>query len=141
ARESNSAPAKPAAPAAAAPPPTAVAPAAPAIDPAATLLDNAGGVSSVDCAVELMLRRADKDAGIAPFFKGADLTVLQGRQVEYLVKVLGGAATAATEELRAAFKPLAGNGFRPVHFDRLAIHLGEAFKDLEVAEQIIPDIV
>ncbi|MGE3932313.1 MAG: chemotaxis protein CheW [Rhodospirillaceae bacterium] len=128
------------APAAAAAP-VAAAPAAPAIDPAATLLDNAGGVSSVDCAVELMLRKADKDPGIAPFFKGADLTVLQGRQVEYLVKVLGGAAKAATEELRAAYRPLIANGFRPAHFDRLAVHLGEALKDLEVAETIVPDIV
>jgi two-component system chemotaxis sensor kinase CheA len=139
ARESNASSPHPA-PAA----PVASAPAAapePAAEAAGTLLDNAGGVSAVDCAVELLLRKAGKDGELAPVLKGADLTVLQGRQVEYLVRVLAGAGKASINELRAAYKPLLANGLKPAQFDRLVVHFEEALKDIEVSERAVPGVV
>ena len=140
--------AKPAA-AAPAPKPAAKAEPAPVAAPAAAaepapkapLIERVGGVSAIDAAVELLFRKILKDSELAPMFEESDLTLLQGRQVEILVSLVGGQKSSAVGELASLYTPAVERGLSDGHFDRVLGYLKESLAILEVPADAADDML
>jgi len=121
--------------------PAPVAPPAAEPAPKAPLIERVGGVSAVDAAVDLLFRKLLKDAELGPMFDETDLTLLQGRQVEILVSLVGGQKSGAAGELAALYSPAVERGFSDAHFDRLLGYLKESLATLEVPADAADDML
>lgn len=116
-------------------------PAAPAAVSNKPLIERVGGISAVDAAVELLYRKIMKDEELTPFFEGVDMILLQGRQVEFMTKVLGGPDNYAGGDLRAVHKNAVEHGLDETHFDKVAGYLKDALSELEVPEDVAGEIL
>ena len=105
------------------------------------LLDRVGGLAAVDAAVEVMYRKILNDGDLAPFFEGTDMTILQGRQVEFFVAALGGPNNYSGGDLTAVHKHLVEQGLTDSHFDKVASYLAEALVELDVEEGAIAEVL
>jgi len=117
---------------------------APAEVPAAaksSLFDRAGGLAAVDAAVELMYRKILNDPDLEQFFSGVDMTRMQSRQTDFVAMALGGPKMAGTPNLRYAHKKLVERGLNASHFEKVAHHLSEALRELEVSPDVAEEIM
>ena len=124
----------------------AVAPPAPTAGPATakesgTLYERLGGASPVDAAVEILYRKILADPDLARFFEGVDMIRLQGRQVEFMVKALGGPDEYVGGDIRAVHKRLVDQGMTGDHFDKVAGYLVASLQELEVGQSLIDEII
>ncbi len=115
--------------------------AAPAAKSSKPLIERAGGISAVDAAVELLYRKVLKDEELAPFFDNVDMILLQGRQVEFMIRALGGPDNYAGGELRAVHKNAVEHGLDETHFDKVAQYLTEALSELEIPDDVAAEIL
>ena len=110
-----------------------------ATDPGATDNDfyaRIGGLSTIDTAVELLYRKINADEGMAGLFEPLDLIRLQGDQVAFLTKALGGPDEYTGEHMTTAFAQLKQAGFSGAQFDATLGFLGDSLNTLEVDADI-----
>ncbi len=105
------------------------------------LIVRVGGLSAVDAAVELMYRKILKDPELTPFFDGVNMTMLQGRQVEFMTMALGGPDDYSGGDLEVIHRPLVDRGLDSTHFDKLAGYLHEALEELEIPADVIQEVL
>ena len=110
-------------------------------DDAKPLIVRVGGLSAVDAAVELMYRKIMKDPELTPYFEGVNMTMLQGRQVEFMTMALGGPDNYSGGDLEAIHRPLVDRGLDGGHFDKVAGYLHEALEELEIPADVIQDVL
>ena len=115
------------------------APAAPKKDK--PLFEQIGGIAAIDAAAEVMLRKINKDVELAPFVEGVDMTILQGRLVEYFVAAFGGPNNYSGEDVNTVNKPLVEQGLSDAHFDKVLGYLNEVLAELEVPDSASPDVI
>ena len=106
-----------------------------------SIFERVGGASAVDAAIEVMYRKALKDADLAPFFEGVNLDLLQGRQVEFVSMALGGPDNYGGGDLGSAHSALVARGLNDSHFDKVATYLSEALSELGVGDDLIAEIL
>jgi two-component system chemotaxis sensor kinase CheA len=109
--------------------------------PSGSLLERMGGISVVDAAIDVLYRKILKDPDLTPFFEGADTTLVQGRQVEFLTKALGGPDEYGGRDLRTAHKHLVESGLNATHFDKVADYLSQSLTELEVSPSVIGEVM
>jgi len=119
---------------------------APAPAPAAAknnkpLFEQIGGIAAIDAAAEVILRKINKDEELAPFIEGVDMTILQGRLVEYFVAAFGGPNNYSGEDPKTVHKPLVEQGLSDAHFDKVLGYLNEVLAELEVPNSASPDVI
>ena len=120
---------------------TAAAKAAPAPAETAPLIERVGGVSAIDAAVELLFRKVQQDAELAPMFEETDLILLQGRQVEVLVSLVGGPKSNAIGELASLYAPAVERSLSEPHFDRLIGYLQDSLATLDVPADAVDEVL
>ena len=114
---------------------------APGPEPSGTVFERIGGMSIVDAAIDLLYRKITKDPDLTPFFEGADMALVQGRQVEFLTKALGGPDEYGGRDLRSVHKHLVESGLNASHFDKVAVYLTQSMAELEVPEPLIDEVI
>ena len=114
------------------------------VQPAAaegTLYQRLGGVSLIDAVVEVFYRKVLGDPDLNPFFEGVNMALLQGRQVEFFNKVMGGPDEYGGTDLRSAHKRLVEKGLNEAHFDKAVSYLSAALTELEVPQALIEEVL
>ena len=104
------------------------------------LVEEFGGIAAVDAASEVMLRKIGADEELAPFVEGVDMTILQGRLVEYFVAAFGGPNNYSGEDVNTIHKPLVEQGLSDAHFDKVLGYLDEVMTELEVPDSVTPRV-
>jgi methyl-accepting chemotaxis protein len=103
-----------------------------------TLFERVGGQEALTLAVELFYERVLADPELAPFFQGVHLGRLKDRQVRFFSAATGGPQPWRGRSMSVAH---ASMGITQDHFDRTAGHLVATLQQLEVASDVIDEIV
>jgi hemoglobin len=102
------------------------------------IYDAVGGGEALEWVVGEFYDRVLADDELAPFFAGANMSRLKGRQAEFFAAALGGPQPYMGASMRDAHR---GRGIRQKHFDLVAGHLAGALDaagvDQETAAKII----
>jgi hemoglobin len=96
-----------------------------------------GGKPALVAVVDDFYGRVLDDPQLAPFFAGANMPKLKGRQVEFFVAALGGPDVYRGGSMRQVH---AGRGIGQADFDKVAFHLTGALAAARVPAEIIAQI-
>ena len=96
-----------------------------------------GGEPALVAVVDDFYERVLGDPQLAPFFAGANMPKLKGRQVEFFAAALGGPDVYRGGSMRQVH---AGRGIGQADFDKVAVHLGGALATAGVPAETIAQI-
>jgi hemoglobin len=96
-----------------------------------------GGEPALVAVVDDFYERVLGDPQLAPFFAGASMPKLKGRQVEFFAAALGGPDVYEGRGMRQAH---AGRGIGQADFDKVAVHLTGALAAAGVPTETIAQI-
>jgi hemoglobin len=96
-----------------------------------------GGEPALVAVVDDFYERVLVDPQLAPFFAGASMSKLKGRQVEFFAAALGGPDVYEGRGMRQAH---AGRGIGQADFDQVAVHLTGALAAAGVPAETIARI-
>jgi hemoglobin len=96
-----------------------------------------GGEPALVAVVDDFYERVLGDPQLAPFFAGANMPKLKGRQVEFFAAALGGPRTYRGGTMRQVH---AGRGIGQADFDKVAFHLTAALAAAGVPTETIAQI-
>jgi len=97
-----------------------------------------GGQEALITVVDDFYVRVMADAQLAPFFAGANMSRLKGKQVEFFAAVLGGPDEYSGLSMKDAHR---GRGIGQQHFDLVAKHLTEALAAAGVPDDTVATII
>ncbi|MGB0910829.1 MAG: methyl-accepting chemotaxis protein [Nitrospirales bacterium] len=103
-----------------------------------SLFDQLGGSESVTAAVSAFYQRVLHDPLLIPFFVNVDIPTLQSKQVLFFTQALGGPAVYNGPPMKPAHAHLA---IKEQHFLRVAEHLVETLKSLNVPASVIDEVI
>jgi len=103
----------------------------------ASIYELIGGEPALVAVVDDFYERVLGDSQLAPFFAGANMAKLKGRQVEFFAAALGGPAVYQGGGMRQVH---AGRGIGQADFDRVAFHLTAALAAAGVPAETIERI-
>jgi len=104
----------------------------------ASIYEQIGGQQALIVVVDDFYRRVLADAQLAPFFAGANMSRLKGRQVEFFAAALGGPSEYSGQPMKIAHR---GMGIDQVHFDLVAKYLREALVAAGVPDDTVDAII
>ena len=94
-----------------------------------SIYESIGGEPALVAVVDDFYERVLGDPQLAPFFAGASMPKLKGRQVEFFAAALGGPDFYQGGSMRQVH---AGRGISQADFDRVAFHLTAALAEAGV---------
>jgi hemoglobin len=103
-----------------------------------SIYESIGGEPALVEVVDDLYARIMADPQLSPFFAGADLGRLKGRQVEFFGQALGGPMRYEGGSMRNVH---VGRGIEPRHFQRVAEHLVASLAAAGVPRETIDEIV
>ncbi|NKQ53602.1 group 1 truncated hemoglobin [Amycolatopsis sp. K13G38] len=103
-----------------------------------SIYDQIGGQEALIAVVDDFYVRVLKDADLAPFFAGANMNRLKGRQVEFFAGALGGPEHYVGQNMKEAHR---GRGISQADFDRVAVLLAESLTDAGVPPHLVDQIL
>ncbi|TNC26965.1 group I truncated hemoglobin [Amycolatopsis alkalitolerans] len=103
-----------------------------------SIYDQIGGQEAITAVVDDFYLRVLADADLAPFFAGANMNRLKGRQVEFFCGALGGPDHYAGLSMREAHR---GRGIGQAHFDRVATLLSDSLRQAGVPGPTVDQII
>ena len=103
-----------------------------------TLFQRLGGKAALTATVQKLYARVMTDALLKPFFRRADLALLQRQMVAHLTQHLGGPAVYRGPSMRDAHAAL---NLRPQHFERVAEHLALVLDEQDVPGPIALEVL
>lgn len=106
-----------------------------------SLYESLGGELSVNTAVDIFYRKVLADPAISEFFDSTDMDEQRAKQKAFLTMVFGGPEKYTGKDMREAHAPLVEQGLNDSHFDAVAGHLQATLKELEVAADLIGEIM
>ena len=105
------------------------------------LFDRIGGDAAVDAAVNRFYEIVLSDDRIKHFFDGVDMARQSQHQKLFLKYAFGGMPNYPGRAMRAAHERLVRDkGLNDGHFDAVIEDLGQALKDLGVADAMIAEV-
>jgi hemoglobin len=102
------------------------------------IYDLIGGEPALIAVVDDFYVRVMADPQLAPFFAGANMNKLKGRQVEFFAAALGGPQTYEGQPMRDVH---AGRGISQADFDKVAFHLSGALSGAGVDDEVVAQII
>ena len=96
-----------------------------------------GGEPALAAVVDDFYGRVLGDPQLVPFFAGANMSKLKGRQVEFFAAALGGPDVYQGGSMRQVHL---GRGISQANFDKVAFHLGDALAAAGVPAEVISRI-
>ena len=115
--------------------------AAPAVTPEAqapSLFERLGGVPAIKLAVEQFYERVLADPELAPFFADTNMAWLKARQNAFFIQALGGPPVYRGRDMRSAHAHLP---IEQRHFERVAGHLADTLRALNVPESLVEEVL
>lgn len=106
-----------------------------------SLYERLGGELSVNTAVDIFYRKVLADSTISEFFDSTDMDEQRAKQKAFLTMVFGGPEEYTGKDMREAHAPLVEKGLNDSHFDAVAGHLEATLKELEVADDLIGEVM
>jgi hemoglobin len=106
-----------------------------------SLFERIGGAPAVDAAVDVFYRKVLGDARIGRFFNDVDMDTQRAKQKSFLTMVFGGPNNYTGKDLRKAHATLVEKGLNDSHFNIVAEHLAATLKDLNVAQDVIAEVM
>ncbi|MTD54652.1 group I truncated hemoglobin [Amycolatopsis pithecellobii] len=103
-----------------------------------SIYDQIGGQEALSAVVDEFYIRVLADSELAPYFAGANLNRLKGKQVEFFAGALGGPDHYAGLSMRDAHR---GRGIGQAQFDRVATLLSESLLDAGVPQNLVDQIL
>ena len=103
-----------------------------------SLFEQLGGAESVTAAVEALYQRVLSDPLLLPFFDNVDIPTMKAKQVLFLTQALGGPAVYKGPPMKPAHAHMA---IEEQHFLRVAEHLVETLKSLNVPTSLIDQVI
>jgi methyl-accepting chemotaxis protein len=103
-----------------------------------SIYDRIGGLPAIEAAVEAFYERVLVDPLLKPFFDGTNLNWLKKSQVRFLSTALGGPKTYKGRDMKTAHAQLP---IEEKHFGRVAQHLSDTLKALNVPPTIISEVM
>jgi hemoglobin len=97
-----------------------------------------GGQEALIAVVDDFYTRVMADAQLAPFFAGANMSRLKGKQVEFFAAALGGPDEYSGQPMKEAHR---GRDIGQVHFDLVAKYLTEALTNAGVPDDMTATII
>jgi len=106
------------------------------------LYERLGGENAIVAAVEIFYSKVTEDTQLAPFFEGLSVEKLNIKMVSFMAWAFGGPEEYKGRDLRTAHKDMVeSKGLTDEHFDRVAVHLENTLKDLEIEKSIIKEVI
>jgi hemoglobin len=106
--------------------------------PETSVYEAIGGETALTAVVDDFYERVLIDPQLAPFFAGANMNKLKGRQVEFFAAALGGPHLYDGPSMRDAH---AGRGISKADFDKVAYHLTAALVAAGVPGALVTQII
>ncbi|WP_236791356.1 group 1 truncated hemoglobin [Amycolatopsis sp. GM8] len=103
-----------------------------------SIYDRIGGQEALSAVVEDFYTRVLADAELAPFFAGANMNRLKGKQVEFFAGALGGPDQYTGLNMREAHR---GRGIGQPQFDRVATLLTVSLLEAGVPKELVDQII
>lgn len=97
-----------------------------------------GGEEALVAVVDDFYERVLADPQLAPFFAGANMNALKGKQVEYFAAALGGPAAYKGQTMKQVHT---GRGITQADFDKVAYHLTNALAAAGVPGDLVTRII
>lgn len=110
-------------------------------DKQATLYDRIGGEAAVNAAVDIFYRKVLTDGRIKHFFEDVDMEKQAAKQKAFLTMAFGGPHNYTGEDMRKGHAHLVQQGLNDCHFDAVVEDLGATLNELNVAPELIAEIV
>lgn len=103
-----------------------------------TLFEKIGGIDAVNAAVNIFYTKVLADDIIKHFFKFTEMKAQAGKQKAFLAYAFGAPLAYSGKSLRAAHS---GMNLTEEHFNAVASHLVATLKELNVAQNLIDEVV
>lgn len=104
----------------------------------ASIYEAIGGEEALIAVVDDFYDRVLADPQLAPFFAGASMNALKGKQVEFFAAALGGPALYKGQTMKQVH---AGRGITQTDFDKVAYHLTNALAAAGVPGDLVNQII
>lgn len=104
----------------------------------ASLYEAIGGEEALIAVVDDFYERVLTDPQLAPFFAGAKMNALKGKQVEFFAAALGGPAPYKGQTMKQVH---AGRGITQTDFDKVAYHLTNALVAAGVPGDLVNQVI
>ena|SRR5215475_12624328 len=104
----------------------------------ASIYEQIGGQEALIAVVDDLYRRVLADSQLAPFFAGANMSRVKGKQVEFFAAALGGPDEYSGQPMKAVHQ---GMGIDQVHFDLVAKYIREALAACGVLDDTADAII
>ncbi|MBK0865500.1 group 1 truncated hemoglobin [Saccharopolyspora sp. HNM0986] len=98
-----------------------------------SIYDEIGGAPALEEVVSEFYRKVLADPALTEFFRGVNMSRLQGKQVEFFAAALGG-----PEPMRQVHQ---GRGIEQQHFDLVAQHLAASLNEVGVPADTVQRIL
>ena len=106
-----------------------------------TLYERLGGDAAVDAAVDIFYRYVLADDRINHWFDAVDMERQAAKQKAFMTMAFGGPNNYSGADMRKAHAHLVEQGLNDSHFDAVAENLGKALMDLNVAQEMIDEVM
>jgi hemoglobin len=103
-----------------------------------SIYERIGGQDALIVVVDDFYERVLADPQLAPFFAGANMSRLKGKQVEFFAEALGGPANYSGLSMKDAHR---GRAIGRIHFDLVAKYLSEALGAAGVPDGTAEEII
>lgn len=108
----------------------------------ASLYDKLGGEEAVNLAVDKFYEKVLNDDRVKDFFAEMDMKKQKDHQKDFMTYAFGGADTFRGRSMREAHQELVKNkGLTDIHFDAIAENLVTTLQDLNIAQDLIDEVV
>ena len=106
-----------------------------------SLYEQLGGEPAVNAAVDIFYKKVIADARINRFFFGVDMAKQAAKQKAFLTMAFGGPHNYTGLDMRRGHAKLVELGLNDSHFDAVLEHLGNTLRELNVAEELIDQVI
>lgn len=107
----------------------------------ASLYERIGGETALMAAIDLFYEKVMADELTRPFFVGLNMTAQVKKQLAFMTWAFGGPVEWKGRDLRTAHGPLLERGLGDQHFDAIAQHLQATLRELDVAEDLVSEVL
>ena len=104
-----------------------------------SLYERLGGKAAIDAAVDIFYGKVLADDRIKQYFDDVDMARQKGKQRIFLAYAFGAPVQYEGSDMRAAHAHL--KGLNDGHFDAVAENLVATLKELNVAQELIDEVV
>jgi len=102
------------------------------------LFEKIGGMPAVNAAVDIFYTKVLADDSISHFFKNTDMKTQAGKQKAFLAYAFGAPMAYTGKKMREAH---AGMHLTEAHFGAVAGHLVSTLQELNVAQELIDEVL